>query len=66
MERRNYPIRIQRLAEQGNEPDLRTTTAAQRIAMMWQLALDAWAFKGAQDVESRLPRQVVRLLRQER
>ena len=66
MERRAYPIRIQKLADQGNEPDLRATTAAQRIAMMWQLALDAWAFKGAPDAESRLPRHAVRLLRRER
>lgn len=66
MERRTYPVRIQKLSEQGNESVLHTTTAAQRLAMMWELALDAWAFKGAPDVESRLPRHAVRLLRRER
>ena len=66
MERRDYPIRIQKLTEQGNEPDLRATTAAQRIAMMWQLALNAWAFKGAPDVNPDFRRHAVRLLRRER
>jgi 5,10-methylene-tetrahydrofolate dehydrogenase/methenyl tetrahydrofolate cyclohydrolase len=30
---------------------------------MWQLALDAWAFKGDSDAQSRLPRHVVRVVR---
>jgi hypothetical protein len=29
---------------------------SQRLAMMWQLAIDAWAFKGDRFAESRLPR----------
>lgn len=44
--------------------DLKQTNPAERWAMMWQLALDAWAFKGEkQFVESRLPRHIVRVLR---
>jgi hypothetical protein len=38
-------------------------TAAERLAMMWPLALDAWAFKGEPVVEPRLPRPLVRLVR---
>jgi hypothetical protein len=34
--------------------------------MMWQLALDAWAFKEEDFAQSRLPRHPVRLLRRER
>jgi hypothetical protein len=34
--------------------------------MMWQLAVDAWAFKGDALAESRLPRHVVRLVRRRR
>lgn len=61
--RRVTTLRIVRLAEQGNEADLAGLTAAERIAMMWQLALDAWAFMGEPVVESRLPRHVVRVIR---
>ena len=56
-------IRITRLIDQGKETDLQSTTAEERIAMMWQLALDAWAFKGEPIAESRLPRHIVRVLR---
>ena len=39
-------VRKSTLAEQGKEHDLRNTTAEERLRMMWQLALDAWAMKG--------------------
>jgi hypothetical protein len=58
-------IRVRKLSEQGTERDLDTTTPAERIGMMWQLALDAWAFKGEAVAESRLPRHVVRVLRRQ-
>lgn len=61
--RDDTPIRITHLKEQGRERDLENTTAAERIAMMWQLTLDAWAFTGTADAESRLPRHVVRVIR---
>jgi len=41
-------------------------TPAERIGMMWQLAMDAWAFTGDFDAESRLPRHVVRVVRRGR
>jgi hypothetical protein len=56
-------IRIQKLSEQGKESDLKGTTPAERLEMMWQLASDAWAFKGESIAGSRLPRHLVRLLR---
>jgi hypothetical protein len=55
-------VRISTLAEQGMEDDLRDTTVEERLKMMWQLALDAWAMKG-EKVEPRLPRHVVRVVR---
>jgi hypothetical protein len=55
-------IRKSTLADQGKEDDLRDTTAEDRLKMMWQLALDAWAMKG-EKIESRLPRHVVRVIR---
>ena len=56
-------VRVTRLSEQGEEDDLRETTPAERINMMWQLALDAWAFKGEPIVEQRLSRHVVHIVR---
>jgi hypothetical protein len=55
-------VRKSTLAEQGKEDDLRNTTAEERLGMMWQLAIDAWAMKGTK-VESRLSRHVVRTIR---
>ena len=59
----NFDIRIRPLSEQGAEDDLRSTDMAERLKMMWQLAVDAWAFKEGSAVESRLSRHVVRLER---
>ena len=40
-----------KLSDQGKEDDLRNTTAEQRLKMMWQLAVNAWAMKGENVVE---------------
>lgn len=63
MTERDVPIRVRPLAEQGREPDLQHSPPAECIEMMWQLALDAWAFQGEPVVEPRLPRHVVRVIR---
>lgn len=63
MNHRDTPIRVTRLKDQGRERDLENTTAAERIGMIWQLTIDAWAFTGTFDAESRLPRHVVRVIR---
>ncbi len=59
-------IRVRKLSEQGTERDLKDTTPAERIGMMWQLALDAWAFKGEPVDESAFSRDVVRVVRRGR
>ena len=51
------------LKEQGQETGLDATTPAKRIAMMWPLALDAWAFLGDPAAEPRLLRHTIRILR---
>lgn len=61
--RRDTPVRVSTLAEQGAELDIEGTTPAQRLGMMWQLALDAWAFKGEAVAQPRLPRHLVRVIR---
>jgi hypothetical protein len=55
--------RVGTLADQAKDDDLRDTTPAERMAMMWQLTLDAWSFKGEPIRESRLPRHVERIER---
>jgi hypothetical protein len=58
---RNIQVRKTSLKEEND--DLKNTTPAERWAMMWQLALDAWAFKGEPIAESRLQRNIVRVYR---
>jgi hypothetical protein len=62
--RRNVKVRM--LYEQGEDADFEQTTPSERISMMWQLALDAWAFKEEDFAQSRLLRRTVHLLRRER
>lgn len=65
-DRSHYPVRQMTLAEaREQDDDLMHLTADERVAMMWQLALDAWAFKG-EPVEPRLPRHVDRVIRRGR
>lgn len=59
-------IRVVNLHDQDSESDLAGTTPADRIGMMWQLALDAWAFMGEPIAEPGLQRHIVRILRRER
>lgn len=66
MHKRILKIRIQKLTDQGQEEDLLNTTPAERLSMMWQLAVDAWLFKGESIAQSRLPRHVVSVVRGER
>ncbi len=60
-------IRVSNLLDQDKSDiqDLSKTTPAERLQMMWQLTLDAWAFKGEPVAELRLPRHIVRVLRSE-
>lgn len=45
--RKDWPVRRLTLAEAGADDDLSaTTTPAQRLAMMWELALNAWTLTG--------------------
>ena len=59
-------IRVAKLSDLGREPDLRDTTAAERLGMMWQLTLDAWAFVEGFDAEAPMRRDVVRAVRRGR
>jgi hypothetical protein len=44
--RRTWPVRAWPLGQEPGEDLSAFTTAAERLAMMWPLALDAWASAG--------------------
>jgi hypothetical protein len=56
-------VRKTNLREADHRDDLKDRTPAERIGMMWQLALDAWAFKENLNVEPRLQRHVISIKR---
>ena len=47
----------------SDDDDLQHKSPQERIGMMWQLALDAWSFKEKLDVEPRMQRQIVVILK---
>lgn len=44
--RRAWPVRIFRLGEEPGDDQSRLNTATERLAMMWDLARDAWSLSG--------------------
>jgi hypothetical protein len=42
-ERTTWPVRLYRLGEEPPDDRSRLNTPEQRLAMMWELALDAWS-----------------------
>ena len=60
------PVRKIALADEGRSDDVRRMSPSERVAMMWQLALQAWMFKDGLIDEPRLRRDVVRTLRRGR
>lgn len=62
MSRRDYPTRKRRLGE-PEEDDVLRLPAAERLAMVWPLTLQAWAFKTGTVDEPRLRRDVGRVVR---
>lgn len=62
MTRENYRVRkFDRYV--GLDEELKDTTPAERLAMVWPLTVDVWAFMGYDIAESRLSRHIVRVLR---
>ena len=66
VDRSSYPVRKIRLAQEGEDPELRVLTPSQRVAMVWQLTVQAWTFKEGRWDEPRLRRDVVRAVRRAR
>ena len=44
MAREDCVVRVHKRTDQRPDTDLEQTTPAQRLGMVWQLTLDAWAF----------------------
>jgi len=60
---RSRPIRRLSLADEGRDDTVRHLSPSERVAMMWQLAMQAWMFKEGLVDEPRLRRDVVRVVR---
>ena len=62
--REHIRVRILHKMDDEGRQDVADLEPAERLGMMWQLARDAWAFKGGSEhAESRLQRHVVRIHR---
>jgi hypothetical protein len=55
---RDILARKSTLAEQGQEEDYLRYTQAERFALVWPLTINAWAMKGEDVSQQRLPRDV--------
>jgi hypothetical protein len=51
------------LREEGRSSDLRHLSLEERLRMMWQLAVDAWAMKGERVSEQEFHRHIERVIR---
>lgn len=56
---KNVLVRKSSLHESTDRDDLKDKSAQQLLDMMWQLALNAWAFKENLNAEPRLQRHIV-------
>jgi len=44
--RAHWPVRVYRLGEEPEDDLIETSTPEQRLAMIWELSLDAWTLSG--------------------
>ncbi len=56
-------IQFKKLPDQSGDFDLKAATPAERLSVMWQLSLDAWAFRGEPTAEPQLQRHIIRVFR---
>jgi len=57
-------VRVLGLHDEEERPDFTDASPAERLAVMWQLTVDAWTFMGEADrVESPFQRDAVRISR---
>jgi hypothetical protein len=66
MDRSRTVTRLRRLTDPEDDPYVDRLTPGERMALVWPLTLQAWAFKEGVTPEPRLRRDVVRVVRRER
>lgn len=62
-DRSDWPTRLIPLSEERKDDDVLAVTPGERMEMMWQLAVNAWAFMGEDVSGSRFQQHVVRVER---
>jgi len=62
-DRSHYPVRKTTLRDEGKDEYVARMTPAERVALVWTLTVQAWQFKDPSFRESRLRRDVVRVIR---
>ena len=63
MQRRDYRVKKTTLADHSSTDDVASLTPAERLAMVWEITKDTWAFMGKPVDESPMQRHIVRVLR---
>lgn len=63
MHRSEYPVRKFKLGDEPAGAEYEHLSAPERVMLVWQLTLQSWPFKEPLERESRLRRDVVRLIR---
>lgn len=63
MDRSHYPVRRLRLADEGLPPRDHSRSPGELVALVGELTRQAWALKDGRFDESRLRRDVVRVVR---
>ena len=61
--RRSWPIREFRLGEEPDDDLSETTTAKERLEMMWPMTVDAWTLAGKQIPDYPRDKAPVRVIR---
>jgi hypothetical protein len=64
-DRSQWPTRKLPLAEEGTFSDVEHLTPSERVAMVWELTKTAWSFKDREFRESRLRRDIGRVIRRQ-
>jgi uncharacterized protein YdaU (DUF1376 family) len=62
-DRSHWPTRKVLLADEDKHSDVDQLTPSERVAMVWELTKTAWAFKDGGFSESRLRRDIARVVR---
>jgi len=65
-DRSEWPTRKLSLASEGTFNDTAALTPAERIDMVWEITVAAWTFKDPEFRESRLRRDITRVIRRPR